>query len=138
MVEMSEPAHLTDMAIEIGIKRGIWGQGKSSVHLVIESKHCNKGGVAHGGLYTMMLDMSLGGALVSVLPKNEWCATTQLNVSFISAARPGEKITAKGNVVKRGKNVAHLEGRIVTEGDRVVATATGTWAIWDHKPASMS
>ena len=86
----------------------------------------------------MMLDMALGGALVSILPKAEWCATTNLNVSFISAARPGEKITAKGNVVKRGRNVAHLEGRIVTESDRVVATATGTWAIWDHKPASMS
>ena len=50
----------------------------------IENKHCNKGGVAHGGLYTMMLDMALGGALVSILPKAEWCATTNLNVSFIS------------------------------------------------------
>ena len=52
MVEMSEPAHLTDMAVEIGIQRGEWGAGKSSVFLIIESKHCNKGGVAHGGLYT--------------------------------------------------------------------------------------
>ena len=39
MVELSEPAHLTDMAVEIGIERGDWGKGKSSVHLVIESKH---------------------------------------------------------------------------------------------------
>jgi uncharacterized protein (TIGR00369 family) len=138
MVELSEPGHLTDMAVEIGIERGDWGSGKASVVLNIESKHCNKGGVAHGGLYTMMLDMALGGSLVSILPKSEWCATTQLNVSFISAARPGEKITAKGNVVKRGRNVAHLEGKIVTESGRVVATSTGTWAIWDHKPASMS
>ena len=37
MVEMSEPAHLTDMAVDIGIKRGEWGSGKSSVFLVIES-----------------------------------------------------------------------------------------------------
>ena len=47
MVEMSEPAHLTDMAVEIGVKRGLWGQGKSSVYITIENKHCNKGGVAH-------------------------------------------------------------------------------------------
>ena len=46
MVEMSEPAHLTDMAVEIGVKRGLWGQGKSSVYITIENKHCNKGGVA--------------------------------------------------------------------------------------------
>ena len=138
MTELSEPAHLTDMAVEIGIERGAWGSGKSSVFLNIESKHCNKGGVAHGGLYTMMLDMALGGALVSILPKQEWCATTQLSISFISAARPGEKITAHGNVVKRGKNVAHLDGKITADSGRVIATATGTWAIWDHKPASMS
>ena len=86
----------------------------------------------------MMLDMALGGALVSILPKQEWCATTQLSISFISAARPDEKITANGNVVKRGKNVAHLEGKITTGSGRTIATATGTWAIWDHKPASMS
>ena len=138
MTELSEPADLTDMAVEIGIERGDWGSGKSSVLLNIESKHCNKGGVAHGGLYTMMLDMALGGALVSILPKEEWCATTQLSISFISAARPGEKITAHGNVVKRGKNVAHLDGKITADSGRVIATATGTWAIWDHKPASMS
>lgn len=138
MTELSEPAELTGMAIEIGIKRANWGAGKSSVSLDIESKHCNKGGVAHGGLYTMMLDMALGGALVSILPKQEWCATTQLSVSFISAARPGEKITANGNVVKRGKNVAHLDGEIITDTGRVISTASGTWAIWDHKPVSMS
>ena len=138
MVELSQPSQLSAIAIEIGIERGEWGLGKASVTLDIDSRHCNKGGVAHGGLYTMMLDMALGGSLVSILPKSEWCATTQLNVSFITAAKPGEKITAKGNVVKRGRNVAHLEGKIVTESGRVVATSTGTWAIWDHKPASMS
>ena len=90
MVKLSEPAHLTDVAIDMGIQRGEWGDGKSSVILPVESRHCNKGGVAHGGIYSMMLDMALGGALVSVLPVEEWCATTQLNISFITAAHPDE------------------------------------------------
>ncbi|HIF46621.1 MAG TPA: PaaI family thioesterase [Candidatus Poseidoniales archaeon] len=137
MVELSQPGQLSGIAVQIGIERGEWGSGKASVTLDIESRHCNKGGVAHGGLYTMMLDMALGGGLVSILPVNEWCATTQLNTSFISAARPGEKISARGHVVKRGRNVAHLAGEITSESGRVIATATGTWAIWDHKPASM-
>ena len=37
MVEMSEPAHLTDMAVDIGVKRGLWGQGRSSVYITIEN-----------------------------------------------------------------------------------------------------
>ena len=47
-------------------------------------------------------------------------------------------LTKKETVVKRGKNVAHLDGKIIADSGRVIASATGTWAIWDHKPASMS
>ena len=137
MVELSKPPTLNEVATSMGISLGKWGGGNSTLKLNVEQRHCNKGGVAHGGIYSMLLDMALGGALVSTLPVEEWCATTQLNISFISAARPGEEITASGNVVKRGKNVAHLAGEITTNTGRVVATATGVWAIWDHKPASM-
>ncbi len=138
MVTLSEPSELPEIAKEIGLERGDWGEGRSTLNLIVNSKHCNKAGVAHGGIYTIMLDSALGGALVSILPVEEWCATTQLNVSFISAAKPGEEIIASGRVVKRGRNVAHLTGEINTVSGRKVATANGVWAIWDHKPESMS
>ena len=137
MVELSKPPQLNEVATYMGISLGEWGGGNSTLKLSVEKRHCNKGGVAHGGIYSLLLDMALGGALVSTLTVEEWCATTQLNISFISAARPGEEITASGNIVKRGRNVAHLAGEITTETGRVIATATGIWAIWDHKPASM-
>ena len=138
MSDLSEPDHMTDMAVELGIQRGDWGSGKASFSLSVEARHCNKAGVAHGGLYTLMLDMALGGSLVCTLKREEWCATTQLNVSFINAARPNEKIIAEGNLKKRGKHVAHLCGEIKTDSGRLIATATGVWAIWDHKPSSQS
>ncbi|MDP6869485.1 MAG: PaaI family thioesterase [Candidatus Poseidoniaceae archaeon] len=137
MVTLSKAAPLNKIAVNLGIERLGWGDGKSSLKLGVSKSHCNKAGVAHGGLYTMMLDMALGGALVSILPVEEWCATTQLNISFISAAKPGEEIIATGKVVKRGKNVAHLAGDICVSSGRKIATATGVWAIWDHKPDSM-
>ena len=138
MSDLSQPDHMTDMAVELGIQRGEWGSGKASFSLLVENRHCNKAGVAHGGLYTLMLDMALGGSLVCTLKKNEWCATTQINVSFINAAKPGEEIFASGNLEKRGKHVAHLSGKITTQSGRMIATATGVWAIWDHKPTIQS
>ena len=129
---------LSGVCDSLGVTGKKFGDGECAVTCKISESHLNAGGVAHGGLHSTMLDSALGGALVSVIKKEEWCATTQLGVSFISAARPGEKITAFGNVVKRGKHVAHLEGKICSESGRVIATATGTWAIWDHKPASKS
>ena len=42
----------------------------------------------------------------------------------------GDILTAAGRVIKRGKNLAHLEGEIIDQNDRLIATAKGTWAIW--------
>ena len=137
MTELSQPGELTGVAKSLGITRSSWGNGSSSYSLTITESLCNKGGVAFGGLHTVLLDMALGGGLVSVLPVTEWCATTALNTSFITAAHIGETITATGRVVKRGRNVAHLAGEIKSESGRVIATATGTWAIWQSKPDSM-
>jgi len=74
--------------------------------------HLNKGGAAHGGLLTTMLDMALGGALVASLKEEEWCATTQLVTSFLDAAKVGDRLVAEGRVVRRGRHVAHLAGQV--------------------------
>ena len=134
---LSNAPELSGIALALGIERVAWKAGSSSVAVDVEQRHCNKGGVAHGGLYTMMLDMALGGALVAGLRKEEWCATTQLTVSFIDAARVGERITATGEVVRRGRNVAHLKGQILSQSGRVIATAVGTWAVWEKRPSSL-
>jgi len=133
----SPPLELSGIAQAMNITIASWNQGEVSVETTVALEHTNKGGVAHGGLFGMMLDMALGGTLVSTLKIEEWCATTSLNVNFIDAAKVGNHLTATGRIVRRGRNVAHLAGEIITENGRVVATATGVWAIWDHKPASM-
>ena len=135
--EMSSPPGVSPLAKSIGIKLNEFGNGKASMILNIESKHLNAGGVAHGGVYSIMLDMALGGALLSVMPVEEWCATTMLNISFIEAAKEGTEVIANGRLVKRGKNVAHLEGEILNNEGIIFATAKATWAIWSHNPSSM-
>ena len=135
---LSMPPELSGISQALGIQRGEWGKGKCTMTVDVQNFHTNKGGVAHGGLYTMMLDSSLGGALVSTLKKDEWCATTQLVTSFIDAAKIGDSLTATGRIVRRGRNVAHLEGEITTQSGRLIATAKGTWAIWESRPANLN
>ena len=137
MTELSQPPELSGIAQAMDIRRGDWGKGSASLKVMVSDKHTNKGGVTHGGLYSMMLDMACGGALVSTLPIEEWCATTQLSISFLAPSRPGDELIAKGTLVKRGRNVAHLHGEVATSDGQVVATANGTWAIWQKKPEYM-
>ena len=134
---LSQAPELSGISQTLGISRGEWGKGKCTMHVTVDNFHTNKGGVAHGGLYTMMLDSSLGGALVSTLKKDEWCATTQLVTSFIDAARIGDVLTSSGRIVRRGRNVAHLEGEITTQSGRLIASAKGTWAIWEKRPTNL-
>ena len=134
---LSSPPDPSGFMADLGIERTLWKPGQSRLELTLTEAHLNKGGVAHGGIHMVLLDYALGSALVASLKVEEWCATTQLSTNFLSPARPGDRLIAEGRVVRRGQHVAHLAGE-VRVGDRVVATATGTWVIWSSRPPSLN
>ncbi len=92
--------------------------------------------MAHGGVHATLLDTAMGGTLISMMAKEEWSATAQLDISYLNAAHPGDHLVATAEVVRRGRNLAHIEGRLVTSEGELVATAKGTWAIWEKRPKS--
>lgn len=94
---------------------------------VDEDAHFNAGGVVHGGVYTTLLDVVMGSCVVRTLGDDEWCATTQLNTEFQRPARG--PVRGVGRVDRRGKLTAFCSGEVLDEEDRVVARATGVWAI---------
>ena len=135
MVDLSTP-RLSELAGAIGIEITGFGGGDCTVECIVAEHHLNLGGVAHGGLHATMLDTAMGGALVSTLAKEEWCATAQLDISYLNAATSGTHLTARGRVVRRGRSLAHMEGDMVADDGSVVATAKGTWAVWSSRPPS--
>ena len=135
--ELSGLTELSGICGTLGIQLGEFGNGKCTVMATVNAEHLNAGGVAHGGLAATMLDTALGAALVSTLLKQEWCATAQLDVSFLNAAIVGMNLIASGEIIRRGQNLAHLSGELVDESGKLIATAKGTWAVWDTKPSSL-
>lgn len=131
---LSEKPEESGVCKALGITYGHFGKGTAEVHCKVVEEHTNKGGVAHGALFTALLDTALGGALVSTLRREEWCATAQLNVSFLEAGLVGAELTGRGRIVRRGKGVAHLAGEVVDNAGVTYASATGTWAIFESKP----
>jgi len=43
----------------------------------------------------------------------------------------------KSKVLRRGRNLAHCDGVLSNQEGKIIATAKGTWAIWESKPSSM-
>ena len=121
----------------IGLTPVSFGEGKCVVKVNVLKTHLNAGGVAHGGLHASILDTALGGALLSLISPDEWCATAEIIISYIRPAHEGMILTANGRVVKRGKNMAHMEGELKDSSGILIATAKGTWAIWGNHTRSV-
>jgi uncharacterized protein (TIGR00369 family) len=99
--------------------------GTIEVAFTATDQFLNPAGDVQGGILAAMLDDTLGPALVATLGEGEWAPTLDLQVQFLTSARPGE-LRGHGRVVRRGRDVAFMAGELRDPRDVVVATATAT------------
>ena len=85
----------------------------------------------HGGVYSALVDMAVGGALSTLHAASEGGVgqtTLDLNVSFLASSRQGD-VFAEGRIIKRGRTIAFGEAT-VTDGDgTVLAVGRATYMI---------
>ncbi len=117
----------------LGIRVERKASGRATAVLNLEPHHLNRRGVAHGGVITALLDSALGGAVISSMPEEWWCATTSLTCQFVGGVGQGQ-LTATGETVRRGRKIAFATGEVRDESDRTIATAQGTWHLWSRRP----
>jgi uncharacterized protein (TIGR00369 family) len=97
--------------------------GTIEVAFAATDEFLNPVGVIQGGFLAAMLDDTMGPALVATLGPGLFALTADLQ--FLRPARPG-RLTGRGRVVRRGKDVAFLAGELLDESGQVVAAATAT------------
>jgi uncharacterized protein (TIGR00369 family) len=88
------------------------------------------GAPVHGGVYSALVDMAVGGALSTLHDHSAGGVgqtTLDLNVSFLAAAN-GD-LLAEGRIIRRGRTVAFGETTIRDSGGRVVAVGRATYLI---------
>jgi uncharacterized protein (TIGR00369 family) len=99
--------------------------GTIEVAFTAGEQFLNPVGVIQGGFLAAMLDDTMGPALVATLGPGRFAPTTDLHVQFLRPTRPG-RLTGRGRVVRRGKDVAFLAGELLDDSGRLVACATAT------------
>ncbi len=104
--------------------------GVCTVVGTVERRHLNINQVVHGGVYATILDTAMGGAVVTMLGEDEVTATTSLYVEFLRPAREGQRLRARGEVVRRGRHLAFVKGDLSDEDGVGLSQAHGTWYIW--------
>ncbi|MGD0718293.1 MAG: PaaI family thioesterase [Thermoplasmata archaeon] len=114
------------------------GVGYCTVVGKVEGRHLNINGAVHGGVYATILDTAMGGGVITTLRQGETAATASLYVEFLRAAGKDAVLRARGDVLRRGRHLAFVEGNLYDGEGHRLSQAHGTWYIWsaDEPPSA--
>jgi uncharacterized protein (TIGR00369 family) len=109
------------------------GDGVAVVDMKATENMANHSGFVHGGIISALADSAMGRSLRTLKPGVARAMSIDLKLSFINAAKIGEDLRGVGKVVHAGRRTAVTECRIEGTGGRLVATASGTFAVTREK-----
>jgi uncharacterized protein (TIGR00369 family) len=98
--------------------------------LILEEKHLQHKGFAHGGVIATLADIVMGFAAVTLVPANQHIVTADLKISYLNPG-VGTALFAKGWVLKAGRRLNFCEAEIFSiqgEERTLIAKASATMA----------
>ena len=105
--------------------------GRVEGELMLEPHHLQHKGFTHGGVTATLSDIVAGFAAVSLVPKDHHVVTAEIKVSYFHPG-VGDKLIAKGYVVKPGRKLNFCESEIFiikgNEDPLLIAKASATMA----------
>lgn len=86
---------------------------------------CHSGNVVQGGFVAAMLDAAMSHAVFTHIDNVVALPTLELKVSYLAASLAGS-FSAKGKIIRAGKSIVFLEGKLFNERGELTATASST------------
>ena len=99
--------------------------GRTHLRLVLQAKHANSHGTAHGGVICTLLDVAMSTA--ARLTQGRPVVTLDMQTRFLHAGRG--TLGAQGWVVKGGRSVVFCEAEIRDDAGILVASASGVFKL---------
>jgi uncharacterized protein (TIGR00369 family) len=100
-------------------------RGLAVIEMVAGPQHANPMGTLHGGVICDISDAATGIAYVTTLAAGETFATMELKVNFLRPFWTG-RITARANVLRKGRTTGFMVCKVLDETGNLVAYATST------------
>lgn len=104
--------------------------GNASATLQIGDVHLNPHGVVHGAIPFTMMDTAMGAAVMSTIDDGRLCATIEMQTRFHRPVASGN-LVATARVTSAGKRIVHLAAETRDDRDRLVASATASFAVFE-------
>jgi acyl-CoA thioesterase len=117
----------------LGMRTVATEDGSATVEMTATEDMANHAGFVHGGMISALADSAMGRSLRTVKPGVARAMSFDLKVNFINAAKIGQTLRAKGHVVHTGRRTMVADCRIEDGDGRLIATASGTFAVTKEK-----
>jgi uncharacterized protein (TIGR00369 family) len=99
--------------------------GRTIFELDAGPQHASPLGTVHGGIICDLVDGAMGCAHASLLGEGETFTTLELKINFMKPVWRGH-LVAEGKVIKSGRTIGLVEGRVTDESGSLIAYATST------------
>ncbi|MDQ1460590.1 MAG: hypothetical protein QOI08_2074 [Actinomycetota bacterium] len=99
--------------------------GRAVFEMDAGPQHASPLGTLHGGVICDLVDGAMGCAHASQLEDGETFTTLELKINYLKPVWSGH-LVAEGKVIKAGRTIGLVEGRVTDELGSLVAYATST------------
>jgi uncharacterized protein (TIGR00369 family) len=103
-------------------------RGRITVSFQARPDFCNLIGSVQGGMLTAMLDLAMSFAVLCSLEDGHVVPSLEIKTTFIAPARHGA-IVGEGIMIRRGRSIAFMEGRLTDTDGNLLSTASATGQI---------
>ena len=117
----------------LGLQLVETGEGTATVDMTATDDMANSSGFVHGGIISSLADSAMGRSVHTIKPGVVRATSFDLKLNFINAAKIGESLRATGKVVHAGRRTVVTECRVEDRNGKLVATASGTFAVKREK-----
>lgn len=94
------------------------------------ARHANPNGVVHGAVIFALVDTTMGAATMDALDGRR-CASIDVQLRFLRPAISGT-LNVESRVLRAGRRIVHLDSSVTGDDGRLVAVATGSFAVLDE------
>jgi uncharacterized protein (TIGR00369 family) len=99
--------------------------GRAVFEMDAGPQHASPLGSVHGGVICDLVDGAMGVSHASLLEDGETFTTLELKINFMKPVWSGH-LRAEGKVIKAGRTIGLVEGRVTDASGSLVAYATST------------
>jgi len=104
------------------------GEGWAEITFTASPAANNLYGIVHGGVWLVLADSAMGGALATVAAADERILTAQSDFRWLRPLE-GPTIRTHAEVLRRGRTLSHCEAHLYDATDRQIGHATGTYVV---------